>query len=129
MIDLMTGLLFVVVFLITAWFFTGPSYKNLPPGPPGLPFLGNLWEASGNNKYYLKLTEYAHKYGNIFSLFYGSHPAIVLNGPDLIREALVTNAEYFSDRPQWLIFNRKLNRNGGKLYFRVAILKLIYIAG
>ena len=116
MIDITTILLFAVVFLITAWLFSGRSYKNLPPGPPGIPFFGHILEASGNKKFYLQLTKYSKKYGNVFSLFYGSHPVIVLNGPQVIREALVTKAEYLSDRPVWMEIIKRFNKNTGRIH-------------
>ncbi|KAH0615907.1 hypothetical protein JD844_026534 [Phrynosoma platyrhinos] len=45
------------------------------------------------------LTELAKIYGSIFTLFVGSRPIIVLSDFEAVREALVNQAEVFSDRP------------------------------
>ena len=48
--------------------------RKLPPGPPGLPILGNLWDVKG--KAWIQYTEWARTYGPIFSLnMAGEHAA------------------------------------------------------
>uniref|UniRef100_UPI000D191DF2 cytochrome P450 2X8 n=1 Tax=Danio rerio TaxID=7955 RepID=UPI000D191DF2 len=73
--------------------------KNFPPGPSPLPIFGNLLHFNLANP--LKEFErFAEKYGNIFSLYTGSRPAVFLNSFAVIKEALVTKAQDFSGRPQ-----------------------------
>ncbi|XP_053538031.1 cytochrome P450 2F2 isoform X2 [Ictalurus punctatus] len=73
--------------------------KNLPPGPRPIPIFGNLFQFNIKNplKDFEKLAE---QYGNIYSLYIGTKPAVVLNGLKVIREALVTKSADFSGRPQ-----------------------------
>uniref|UniRef100_A0A3B5MAG0 Cytochrome P450, family 2, subfamily X, polypeptide 9 n=1 Tax=Xiphophorus couchianus TaxID=32473 RepID=A0A3B5MAG0_9TELE len=53
--------------------------KNFPSGPPTLPLLGNLFNLSQENP--LKdLERLRNSYGNVYSLFLGPRPAVVLNG-------------------------------------------------
>ncbi|XP_066488304.1 cytochrome P450 2U1 [Tiliqua scincoides] len=48
---------------------------------------------------HLLLTSMVRVYGRIFCLFVGSRPVIVLNDFEVVRDALVNQAEVFSDRP------------------------------
>uniref|UniRef100_A0A8P4G294 Uncharacterized protein n=1 Tax=Dicentrarchus labrax TaxID=13489 RepID=A0A8P4G294_DICLA len=76
--------------------------KNFPPGPPLVPVLGNLLEMTVGSP--LEDFERLRKtYGNVYSLFFGSRPAVIVNGIKAVREALVTNAKDFAGRPQGLL--------------------------
>ncbi|KAM6936861.1 cytochrome P450 2J6-like [Xenentodon cancila] len=73
--------------------------KNFPPGPPVLPVLGNLLQLNLENP--LKDFERLRKsYGNVYSLFLGPKPAVVINGLKIIKEAIIVKAADFSGRPQ-----------------------------
>lgn len=95
-------------------------YVNIPPGPKPLPVVGNfgsLFIPPFILKLFVKqaeeykkrsaspispqvgLTNLSKIYGNMYSLFVGSQLVVVLNGYELIREALSNHAEAFSDRP------------------------------
>ncbi|XP_076878156.1 cytochrome P450 2F2-like isoform X2 [Brachyhypopomus gauderio] len=73
--------------------------KNFPPGPRPVPIFGNLFHLNLINP--LKDFErLAQQYGNVYSMYIGGRPAVVLNGFKAVKEALVTNALDFSGRPQ-----------------------------
>ncbi|XP_012512415.1 PREDICTED: cytochrome P450 2B6-like [Propithecus coquereli] len=75
-----------------------PSTRGyLPPGPHPLPFLGNLlqMDRGGLLKSFLRLRE---KYGDVFTVYLGQRPAVMLCGIEAIKEALVDQAEDFSGR-------------------------------
>uniref|UniRef100_A0A8D2ZKX0 Cytochrome P450 2F2-like n=1 Tax=Scophthalmus maximus TaxID=52904 RepID=A0A8D2ZKX0_SCOMX len=73
--------------------------KNFPPGPTPLPVLGNLLNLSLDNP--MKDFERLRKrYGNVYSLFIGPKPAVVINGVQAMKEAMVTKAADFAGRPQ-----------------------------
>ncbi|XP_053362025.1 cytochrome P450 2F2-like [Clarias gariepinus] len=76
--------------------------KNFPPGPRPIPLFGNLFHFNIKNplKDFEKLAE---KYGNVYSLSIGTKPAVVLNGLQAVREALVNKSSDFSGRPQTLV--------------------------
>ncbi|XP_021108252.1 cytochrome P450 2B4 isoform X3 [Heterocephalus glaber] len=70
---------------------------HLPPGPHPLPFLGNLLQM--NRKGLLtSILQLREKYGDVFTVYLGPRPVVMLCGADTIREALVDQAEAFSGR-------------------------------
>ncbi|XP_074533553.1 cytochrome P450 2J6-like [Halichoeres trimaculatus] len=85
--------------------------KNFPPGPPILPVLGNILHLSLENP--LKDFERLRKsYGNVYSLYLGPKPAVVINGMEAMKAAIVTKANDFAGRPQDLFVNDTTNRKG-----------------
>ncbi|KAL8188186.1 UNVERIFIED_CONTAM: hypothetical protein K2H54_062656 [Gekko kuhli] len=70
--------------------------RKLPPGPIPLPMIGNLWqldfELEGK-----ALTKLAGVYGNIFTVWTGLTPVVVLNGYKTVSEGLIM--EEFCGRP------------------------------
>ncbi|KAM9471239.1 cytochrome P450 2F2-like [Clarias gariepinus] len=85
--------------------------KNFPPGPRPLPIVGNLLHFNINNP--LKDFELlAERYGNVYSLYFGRNPVVVLNGLKAIKEALVTKSADFSGRPQNLLMSHMLEGKG-----------------
>ncbi|XP_035012898.2 cytochrome P450 2B4-like [Hippoglossus stenolepis] len=85
--------------------------KNFPPGPPALPVLGNLLHLSLENplKDFERLRK---KYGDVYSLFLGPKPMVILNGQNAIKEALVTKGIDFAGRPDDLFVNDITQRRG-----------------
>ncbi|XP_056595366.1 cytochrome P450 2D3-like isoform X5 [Triplophysa dalaica] len=56
--------------------------------------------------------QFSEQYGNVYGLFWGSKPAVVLNGFAVIKEALVTKAGDFSGRPQDFMTNHMTENKG-----------------
>ncbi|XP_022609772.1 cytochrome P450 2F2-like isoform X2 [Seriola dumerili] len=84
--------------------------KNFPPGPPPLPVLGNLLNLSLDNPM-RDFEKLRRCYGNVYSLFIGPKPAVVINGVQAMKEAMMTKAVDFAGRPQD-IFVSDLTQNG-----------------
>uniref|UniRef100_A0A4W6G7I0 Uncharacterized protein n=1 Tax=Lates calcarifer TaxID=8187 RepID=A0A4W6G7I0_LATCA len=75
--------------------------KNFPPGPPPLPILGNLLNFSLDNP--MRDLERLRKcYGNVYSLFIGPKPAVVIDGVQAMKEAMMSKAADFAGRPEYL---------------------------
>ncbi|XP_030004967.1 cytochrome P450 2U1 isoform X1 [Sphaeramia orbicularis] len=90
------------------------KFANIPPGPKPWPVVGNFGhflippfvrrrlgqqvDNTGKSAVCV-LTEQAKVYGNVYSLFVGSHLMVVLNGYEVLRDALSNHPEVFSDRP------------------------------
>uniref|UniRef100_A0A8D1GJW7 Cytochrome P450 2J2 n=1 Tax=Sus scrofa TaxID=9823 RepID=A0A8D1GJW7_PIG len=93
-----TILLGAVAFLFFADFLKKRRPKNYPPGPPRLPFIGNLFHLD-LDKGHLSLQRFVKKYGNVFSLDFGALSSVVITGLPFIKEAFVHQDKNFSNRP------------------------------
>lgn len=56
----------------------------------------------------------ACRYGNVYSLFLGKRPAVMLHGLQAVREALMMRATDFAGRPQGLMINHVTDSKGVK---------------
>lgn len=92
-------LLFTILSLvITRFFFLNRNRKkNQPPGPTGLPIIGNLHQLGP--KPHSSLSSLAKIYGPIMSLRFGSATVIVASSPATAQEILQKHNQSFSDRP------------------------------
>ncbi|XP_027708656.1 cytochrome P450 2J2-like [Vombatus ursinus] len=98
--SLQTLLLFSATFLILAQYLQRRrQHHNYPPGPPGLPILGNLFQMDFKNPQII-IQKLSRKYGNIYCTHVGSYNFIMVTGLPLIKEVLVNQAQVFIDRPQ-----------------------------
>ncbi|KAJ8298666.1 hypothetical protein KUTeg_022726, partial [Tegillarca granosa] len=68
-------------------------------GPTGYPVIGNTLDVDGT-RIHLKLTHWAEIFGDIYEVNLFGSTVVVLNSPELIRKAFLTepNATLFSDR-------------------------------
>ncbi|XP_043922149.1 cytochrome P450 2D15-like [Protopterus annectens] len=73
-------------------------WSRYPPGPWGLPFVGNLFQI-GLREQHLRVTELSKKFGNLYSLQLGWIHAVVVNGYDALKELLIKKSEDCADRP------------------------------
>ncbi|XP_056396554.1 cytochrome P450 2C20-like [Hyla sarda] len=72
-------------------------HPNLPPGPPPLPVFGNILQIKPR-RLLLSLQQFQEEYGPIFTVYFGSRPAVMLCGYDMVKEALLDNKDVFSGR-------------------------------
>lgn len=82
----------IVVFVFFASIFiaknTRKTKKNLPPGPPRLPIIGNLHQlGSKPHRSMFKLSE---KYGPLVYLKLGKVPSVVASTPETVKDVLKT---------------------------------------
>ncbi|KAG8194957.1 hypothetical protein JTE90_021418 [Oedothorax gibbosus] len=83
--------------LLAAYFVTVlVKRRNFPPGPWGWPVIGYLPYMSQDA--HLDFIRIGKKYGDVFSVTLGSNTVVVLNGPEVIKEAL--NKVEFLGRPK-----------------------------
>ncbi|KAM3919275.1 vitamin D 25-hydroxylase [Leptodactylus fuscus] len=85
---------------------------GFPPGPPGLPLIGNILALARDPHVYMRRQSKLH--GQIFSLDLGGISAVVLNGYDAVKECLLHQSDVFADRPSLPLF-LKLTKMGGLL--------------
>ncbi|KHN94309.1 Cytochrome P450 [Metarhizium album ARSEF 1941] len=76
----------------------GRRDPKLPPGPPTLPIIGNLHQIP-TTLAYLKFSQWAKQYGEIFSLKMGPETCIVLTSPRLVKQLIDKKSNIYSHRP------------------------------
>ncbi|KAJ7359848.1 cytochrome P450 [Mycena albidolilacea] len=92
-------LLFALVALCLAIVLkVGSREKGLPPGPPTVPILGNAHIFPTEYPHY-KFTEWARKYGGLFSLKIGNDTVVVLTDVAAVKELLDKRSSTTADRP------------------------------
>ncbi|KAL3849307.1 hypothetical protein ACJIZ3_011189 [Penstemon smallii] len=69
-----------------------------PPGPPGLPIIGNMLQFDPSNVH-ICLSNLSKKYGPLVFMKFPSAPMIVISSARLAKEALKDNDLAFSSRP------------------------------
>ncbi|XP_010670999.1 6,7,8-trihydroxycoumarin synthase [Beta vulgaris subsp. vulgaris] len=114
-------MLFILFFvaILTVFFLRQNHRKNEPfhppPGPKGLPFIGNLHQFDAS-KPHVYFTELGKIHGPIFSLRFGSKQVVVVQSAKLAKEVLQTQDRNFCGRPS-MVGIQKLSYNGLDIAF------------
>ncbi|XP_073009221.1 cytochrome P450 77A3 [Typha latifolia] len=97
-----------LLFLASAVIFVGlwwrrcskASNDGLPPGPPGWPVVGNLFQVILQRRPFMYVArDLRLRYGPIFTLRMGQRTLIIITDADLIHEALIQKGPLFASRP------------------------------
>ncbi|XP_069087566.1 cytochrome P450 2D15-like [Pleurodeles waltl] len=93
---------FIVLALLLDFTKRRRSWSRYPPGPPSLPFFGNILQADVKHfpEYCNKLRK---KYGDVFSFQFCWDNVVIINGLESVKEGLITKSEDTSDRPYFPI--------------------------
>ncbi|VVA97130.1 unnamed protein product [Arabis nemorensis] len=74
---------------------------KLPPGPPGWPVVGNLFQfARSGKQFYEFVDDLRKKYGPIFTLRMGSRTMIIISDSTLAHDVLIQRGPMFATRPK-----------------------------
>ncbi|KAJ7568721.1 hypothetical protein O6H91_01G045700 [Diphasiastrum complanatum] len=88
----------VVIFLASASSAQRKSRKFLPPGPPGWPIVGNIFQVGPLP--HRALAGFCRQYGPLVYLRIGSVHTITTECPQMIKELLCNQDEVFASRPR-----------------------------
>ncbi|QCE02971.1 cytochrome P450 [Vigna unguiculata] len=102
--------LFLLFFFKYSTTSKNPSF---PPGPRGLPIVGNLHQLESSSLY-MQLRQFSKKYGPLFSLQLGLRRVIVVSSPRLAKVVMKDHDLECCDRPK-LLGQQKLSYNGTAL--------------
>ena len=69
----------------------------------------------------------ADVYGNVFCIRLGRHKTVFVSGWRMVKEALVTQADNFVDRPYSPMVTRIYSGNSGKSQKQISVLKAQYV--
>src|SRR5215472_14020733 len=70
-----------------------PVTSPVPPGPRGVPLLGNLLDLARDQLGFVQ--ECTRRYGDLVSIRYGGQRAVIVNHPDDVEFVLVKNQRLF----------------------------------
>ncbi|KAF8153046.1 cytochrome P450 [Crassisporium funariophilum] len=82
----------------------------MPPGPLGLPFIGNRHQLPAN-KPWRKFAEWSKQYGPVTSIFLGSTPVIIFGSPQPAWDLLEKRSDIYSSRPRFIVAGEILSDN------------------
>uniref|UniRef100_UPI0037E7D261 cytochrome P450 2Y3 n=1 Tax=Semicossyphus pulcher TaxID=241346 RepID=UPI0037E7D261 len=88
------GLLIVLVWLLS---LKSCKKVRLPPGPSGLPVIGNLLQLDKKAPF-KTLRKLSESYGPVITVYLGRQRVVVLVGYEAVKEALVDQADDFTGR-------------------------------
>lgn len=92
--------------------------RNIPPGPPRLPLIGNLHQAPKPGELpWLVYARWAEQYGPIYSVQFGGNTFIVLADDNMVHELLDKRGNKYSDRPRMVQAAENLHK-GRHILFR-----------
>ncbi|GAA0184185.1 hypothetical protein Leryth_008289 [Lithospermum erythrorhizon] len=75
---------------------------NLPPGPPGWPVVGNLFQVASSGKPFFRYIRenLIPNYGPILTMKMGTSTMIIISDADLVHEALNEKGKLYASRPK-----------------------------
>ncbi|OCT83134.1 hypothetical protein XELAEV_18025673mg [Xenopus laevis] len=97
------GIICTLCLLLLDYMKSRKPCKNFPPSPPSKPFVGNLLQLNFRNLHN-SFKQLSKQYGDVMSLQVFWKPMVVLNGLEVMKEALIQKSEDTADRPEFHMF-------------------------
>ncbi|XP_020223955.1 isoflavone 3'-hydroxylase-like [Cajanus cajan] len=76
-------------------------FRNLPPGPPTLPIIGNLHHLKPPNHHAFAVL--SQTYGDVISLRFGRRLVVVLSSLSVVQQCFAANDVVLANRPRFLV--------------------------
>ncbi|KAF8667343.1 hypothetical protein HU200_053018 [Digitaria exilis] len=74
---------------------------RLPPGPPGWPIVGNLFQVAFSGKLFIHyIRDLRKEYGPILTLRMGERTLVIISSAEVAHEALIEKGQEFASRPR-----------------------------
>lgn len=86
-------------FYVTPNILKDSRRRHLPPGPPGLPFIGNFFHLGDAETFRFKVREWARQYGEVFYTRMGGSDYVYLSSPTAVKELMDKRSSIYSSRP------------------------------
>ncbi|KAL7863954.1 hypothetical protein AOLI_G00153740 [Acnodon oligacanthus] len=99
----------LLAMLLLEIFRLNSSRSRYPPGPKPLPFVGNMLEMMMNPMASIRSMK---KHGEMFSMYMGRQPVIVLNSLQLLKETFAQKGAIYAGRPAEPILDWITNGHG-----------------
>ena len=90
---------FAFYFYVTPNVLKDSRRKQLPPGPAGLPLIGNFLHLGNAETFRFKVQEWAKQYGEIFYTRMGGSDYVYLSSPTTVKELMDKRSSIYSSRP------------------------------
>lgn len=111
------GILILIFSLLLILYLTrNQDPPNFPPGPRPLPLIGSIFNIEPKQPH-IYLSKLAEVYGNVYCIRVGRDKSVFVCGFKMVKEALVTQAENFVDRPYSPMVTRIYSGNSAGLFF------------
>ncbi|XP_027346847.1 isoflavone 2'-hydroxylase [Abrus precatorius] len=94
------SLFYIALFIVFNLVIRARRFKNLPPGPPSLPIIGNLHHLK--RPLHRTFKGLSDKYGHVFSLWFGSRLVVVVSSPSEFQKCFTKNDVVLANRPRFL---------------------------
>ncbi|KAF9260579.1 cytochrome P450 [Marasmius fiardii PR-910] len=93
--------------------------KNRPPGPRGLPFIGNALQTPSDHQW-LKWHEWQKQYGDVMRITVLGQPSVILSSLEAANDLLESRGNIYSDRPAAIMAGELVGWDRGLGYTRSA---------
>jgi len=101
----------VVIVVIHRVVYYDSRRKHLPPGPKGLPIIGNSFQISLTNNPEPTLIAWAKKYGEIYYAKIGTTDFVFVNSGRVVKELLDRRGNIYSDKPYLPMAGETVTKN------------------
>jgi hypothetical protein len=88
----------LLVTLVLYFLLRDPRRKHMPPGPQGLPIIGNIHQLPQTDEVSQVIIDWAKQYGEIFRIRLGMTDYIYLNTPEAVKELMDKRSNIYSSR-------------------------------